>query len=81
MPVVFRVGSLVFFFYSDEGLEPPHIHVRRGTPSADAAGKWWLTPMSCVYCEGFKAAERRRIESTISARRQEILDAWNKHFG
>lgn len=81
MPEVFRVGSLVFHFYSDEGFEPPHVHVRRGSTRADAAGKWWLSPVACVYCIGFKAAERRRIHSLIIERRQEILDAWNRHFG
>ena len=27
MPTVLRIGSYRFHFYSDEGNEPPHIHV------------------------------------------------------
>ena len=78
---MFRVGGFVFFFYSDEGFEPPHVHVRRGSNQADCEGKWWLAPVSCVYAHGFKAAERRKVERVIGDRRQEILDAWNTHFG
>ncbi len=29
MPTVFRSGPYRFFFYSNEGSEPPHIHVQR----------------------------------------------------
>jgi hypothetical protein len=81
MPEVFRVGSLVFFFYSNEGQEPRHVHVRRGSGSADATGKWWLEPVVMAYADGFNVRERTRIESIILERQQELLDAWNKHSG
>jgi hypothetical protein len=29
MPVVLRIGPYTFFFYAEEGDEPPHIHIRR----------------------------------------------------
>jgi Domain of unknown function (DUF4160) len=29
MPVVLRIGPYVFFFFSLENDEPPHIHVQR----------------------------------------------------
>jgi hypothetical protein len=32
VPTVLRVGPYRFFFYSNEGTEPPHVHV-------EAAGK------------------------------------------
>ena len=28
MPTILRLGSYRFYFFSDEGNEPPHIHVR-----------------------------------------------------
>jgi hypothetical protein len=28
MPTLLRIGSFRFHFYSDEGSEPPHVHVR-----------------------------------------------------
>jgi hypothetical protein len=83
MPEVFRVGSLVFFFYSAEGNEPPHVHVRIGTAKGNKdgpAGKWWLSPVRCAYADGFKPGERRKVERLIVERRSEILDAWKEHF-
>ena len=42
MPEVFRTEGYVFFFYSNEGREPMHVHVRRGGGFAkflDGAGR------------------------------------------
>jgi hypothetical protein len=39
MPTVLRWGPYRAFFYSNEGGEPPHIHVRSGNYEA----KFWLT--------------------------------------
>jgi hypothetical protein len=30
MPAIARVGPYRVFFYSNEGLEPPHVHIQRG---------------------------------------------------
>jgi hypothetical protein len=42
MPTVLRWGPYRAFFYSNEGGEPPHIHVR----SADFEAKFWLPDLS-----------------------------------
>jgi hypothetical protein len=41
MPTVLRIGSFRFHFYSDEGNEPPHIHV--ASPNGEC--KFWLEPI------------------------------------
>ena len=41
MPTVYRYKGFRLHFYSDEGHEPPHIHVRRG----DDTCKFWLRPV------------------------------------
>ena len=38
MPTVLRWGPYRAFFYSNEGSEPPHVHVRSG----DKEAKFWL---------------------------------------
>lgn len=38
MPTVLRVGRFRFHFYSNEGREPPHIHVR----ASEGECKFWL---------------------------------------
>jgi hypothetical protein len=36
MPTVLRIGPYRFFFYSNEGHEPPHIHVESADGEASA---------------------------------------------
>jgi hypothetical protein len=49
VPTVLRVDGYRFFFYSNEGHEPPYIHVQK----AEKYAKIWLTPVqiadSIVY--------------------------------
>jgi len=80
MPVVFRAGSLRFFFYSDEGTprEPPHIHIRR----AGREAKLWLSPgLPQTYNYGFSTRELRDIRELIEANREQIETAWRQFFG
>lgn len=37
-----EIRSVSFFFYSNEGQEPPHIHVKAGGDEA----KFWLDPIT-----------------------------------
>jgi hypothetical protein len=41
MPTVAQIGPYRFFFYSNEGDELPHIHVKREAKIA----KFWLDPV------------------------------------
>lgn len=82
MPVVFRSGAFTFYFYSNEGEDPIHIHVRKGDArSPDALAKYWIEPLRAEYAEGFTASEKRRIEREISEHESEIRRAWDEHFG
>ncbi len=66
-----------FYFFSLENNEPPHIHIEKGNGSA----KWWLTPEpTMVYSTGFKTGEERRIRALIKQHRDELLQAWRRHF-
>jgi hypothetical protein len=48
MPTVLRIGSFCFHFYSDEGNEPPHIHVR----CSNGEAKFWLVPVALARNRG-----------------------------
>jgi Domain of unknown function (DUF4160) len=77
MPTVLRLGRFRFFFYSNEGQEPPHIHVKAGGDEA----KFWLDPIALAANYGFNGRELGEIEQLIEQHRAEFLEAWDEHFG
>lgn len=77
MPVVLRVGRFRFFFFSNEGNEPPHIHVRA---SGDEA-KFWLDPVQLAANYGFNNSDINEIERLVVEHREDLLEAWHEHLG
>jgi hypothetical protein len=61
MPTVLKIGSFRFHFYSDEGGEPPHIHV--AIPEGEC--KFWLDPISLARNKGIDPKTVRRIEKMV----------------
>ncbi len=76
MPTVLRVGRFRFIFFSNEGNEPPHIHVKA---SGDEA-KFWLDPIGLAANYGFKAHELNEIEDIIRKHRTKLMEAWYEHL-
>ncbi len=77
MPTVLREGPYRFYFFSDEGREPAHVHVDREACSA----KFWLSPVRVARNIGFPPAELRRIRRRVEERRDTLMQAWHGHFG
>jgi hypothetical protein len=76
VPTVLRVGPYRFFFYSNEGTEPPHIHVEAGSASA----KFWIHPVAIATNHGFAGKAVREIEHIVVAHRDELESAWYAYF-
>ena len=76
MPTVLRSGPYRIYFYSHEPNEPPHVHVTRD----DQEAKFWLEPIGLAYNLGFSGPELRRIESIVTERQQQFIEAWNAYF-
>src|SRR3712207_5087729 len=77
MPTVLRVGRYRFFFYSNEGSEPRHIHVEAGEDEA----KFWLLPVILAANHGFRARELNEIEQLVVEHQQEFVEGWDEYFG
>jgi hypothetical protein len=77
MPTVMRLGRFRFFFYSNEGQEPPHIHVQ----AAENEAKYWLSPVTLSDNFGFRGRDLNDIEALILEHQTELLEAWNEYFG
>lgn len=77
MPTVLRVGRYRFVFFSNEGIEPPHIHVKADRNEA----KFWLDPVMLAANYGFRAHELNEIESMVRENQIQLLEAWYEHLG
>jgi hypothetical protein len=77
VPTVLRWGSYRAFFYSNEGGEPAHIHVRAGQKEA----KFWLHDLTLVVNTGYAAHEIGGIIRHLRENREHLLSAWNEYFG
>ena len=76
MPVVLRIGRYRFFIFSNEGKEPPHIHVRA---SGDEA-KFWLDPVQLAANYGFNSSETTELERLVTEHRDDLMQAWHEHL-
>jgi hypothetical protein len=76
MPTVLLLLGWRFFFYSNEGQEPPHIHVRK----ADKEGKFWLLEdaydIQVAFTYNFSPKDLRDVRRIIFQHFDELLRAW-----
>ena len=77
MPTIARIGPHRFFFYSNEGAEPPHVHVQHERNLA----KFWLGPVALAASTKFKAHEVRQLEKLVTQNADVFLEAWHDYFG
>jgi hypothetical protein len=76
MPTLLRFLGFRFFFYSNEGKEPPHVHIEKG----DAEGKFWLDPVEEEYMDGFTKSEEKQVRKIIEEHQQNFKNNWHEHF-
>jgi hypothetical protein len=75
-PTVHTEDGFQFWFWSNEGHEPPHIHVFKGGANA----KWRLDPLRPESNHGFNPSQLARIRDILNERRDEMLERWNETF-
>lgn len=76
-PTILRDGQFRLFFFSRE---EARIHVHVGHSEGEA--KFWLAPtVSLARNVGLSSAQLRMAQSVVEAHKQEIEDAWKRHFG
>ncbi len=76
MPTVLRIDGYRFFFFSNEGNEPPHIHIQQ----AEKYAKFWLQPLQLATNSGYTGRELARIDTLIDQHRNLLLEAWDEFF-
>ena len=76
MPTILRIQGFRFFFFSNEGNEPPHIHVESG----DGYAKFWLNPVILVDSVNYNSTELNNIRKLTQENEAFFLDKWNEYF-
>ena len=74
MPTILRIRGFKVFFFSHEGNEPAHVHVRKG----DGVAKYWLGPVKIAYNDGFKVRELAAIARILEEHEEELIRKWNE---
>jgi hypothetical protein len=76
MPTVQRIGPYRFFFYAEEGTEPPHVHIE----AAERRAKYWMNPILRAKSDGFRSGELKEIEQIIAVNLDLFLRSWHEFF-
>jgi hypothetical protein len=77
MPRVLSIKGYEFFFYSNEGNEPMHVHVGK----AGGIGKIWLEPdVEVNYMYYFTRKEKKEIMILVHEHLEFLKKSWNEYF-
>ena len=75
MPTVLRRGSYRFHFFSDEGDEPAHVHVRFDGRNC----KFWLNPVVLAVNRSIPLHRLNEIETIIREEQEFLLQQYHEH--
>ena len=86
MPQIFRVGSYIIYFWSNENnpIEPIHVHIAEGKASANATKVWITSSGKTVLCNNHSHIPEktlRNILRLIEANSNAIVKRWYDQFG
>jgi hypothetical protein len=76
VPTILVSDGFRFFFFSNEGFEPPHIHVEAG----DGYAKFWLERVELAESFRLKSQELRRARLLVSKHKALFLEKWREYF-
>lgn len=85
MPQIFRIGSYLIYFWSNESkpLEPIHVHISEGIPSEKATKVWITQSGRCLLCHNQSDIPSRKLKimmRIIEARNQEIKKSYKNGY-
>lgn len=86
MPRVFRLGSYIVYFWTNEGTptEPVHVHVSEGKQQKNSTKIWITANGKTLLCNNDSKIPRRALENIldiIESQSDKIIELWEKTFG
>ena len=76
MPTLLIKRGYRFFFFSNEGEEPPHVHIESGNGYA----KFRLDPVEVVRSIGYKGTELTIIRDLVTENAGRFKEKWHAYF-
>ena len=85
MPQIFKVGAYWVYFWANESdpLEPIHVHIAEGKPTANATKVWITQTGKCLLCHNksnIPSVTLRNIMRVIEARSADVIQKWKLYF-
>ena len=86
MPQVFKIGSFWVYFWANENkpLEPIHVHVAKGKPTANAT-KFWITQAGKALLahntSDYDLKTIHYLTRAIEANSKLVIEKWISFFG
>ena len=86
MPQIFRIGSYIIYFWSNENdpLEPVHVHIAEGKASANATKIWITSSGKALLCNNNSRIQERILRNMIryiEANSNIMIGKWYTQFG
>jgi hypothetical protein len=75
MPTIHREDGFRFFFYSEEGNEPAHVHIIGHGGEA----KIWLEPLQFSRIRNLSPKHQRKILEITMKNKNTFLRVWRKY--
>ena len=76
MPTIKIIGGYRFFFFSNEGNEPPHVHIESG----DNYAKFWIRPVKLARNYGFNSSELNQLRLLVFENQILLKEKWDDYF-
>lgn len=85
MPQIFRIGSYIIYFWSNESnpLEPVHVHIAEGRATANATKVWITSSGKALLCNNNSHIPQNLLKNMmryIEANSNTIIDKWYTQF-
>lgn len=86
MPQLFRIGSYIVYFWSNENnpLEPIHVHIAEGRASSNATKVWITSTGKTLLCNNNSQIPPRILKGImrmVEANSADIIEKWLSQFG
>ncbi|MCA1241268.1 DUF4160 domain-containing protein [Stappia stellulata] len=77
MPTIFEWKGWKFLFYSLDGHEPPHVHVRKDRKEV----KIWLESLAVAKNRRCSDQDISAILKVVTRNRDAFVERWHEYFG